>query len=977
MAGLLRDDFSPKRPITQVPTAWFNAVAKILNGITAGVGININKNGTDTAGWEFELDLEFARKYLGIEGGGGKPTDLTHEDITDWDDATADFLTQGDLDGYATEADVDAVSDLVLDLTDVVDGILADYVSEDELTTTLSFYSNTETIANTYATKTDLSAVDDDLTALAQIVDDMDADLADLLDWADALDADLYDANGARKFVTTNTAQTITGTKTFSNGTTTVNSIALNGAAVSFSRDGTARGRFRIGSGDNTDFIIEAGNMDATTGNQIRLYAAANKTILFNAPTATASDTSSKAVATCGWAANLFSPKTHNHDGVYSKTDHTHSGYATTNHTHSNYATTSSVSSLAGEVDELAGVVDGILAEYVAEDELTATLSAYSNTETIAANYATKTALSAVDDDLTALAQIVDDMDADLGDLSDWADALDADLYDANGSPKFVTTNTAQTVTGTKTFKDKIIIKNGGNVDVATLRTGGPNALAFVLENLSGGVYIRDDESENGVGINFEAAANKVVLKRSPTATASDTTSKAVATCGWAANLFSPKTHNHDGVYAKTDHTHSGYASTNHTHSEYATTSSVSSLAGEVDELAGVVDGILADYVAEDELTTTLSAYSNTETIAANYATKTALAEVDGDLADLADYVADMDADLGDLTDWADALDADLYDAQGAKKWVDTSTTQTIGGSKTFTSGAWFRNSANVGASDGARMNISSWSIEMYAPATSTYGGFIDFHNNGSNEDWTSRVIDDSNGLLLCTKKKVRLTSGSGYYAELDKVPADDSATTSGRIATLGWVNNYFSRKTHHHDDVYAKTDHTHTGYATTNHTHTGYATTGSVTNLSNALTNLTNIVNTINENYVTQDALTTKLSVYSTTEQISGAYVTKASFNSLDAEVGEIEADLADIIADLDDLWDVAITTDDISQAFINATRNGQSGSFEFVTNVAWTGSALTQTKRTVTVTNGLITNLGSSGSASTIDNAVLFEVT
>ena len=195
MAGLLRDDFSPKRPITQVPTAWFNAVAKILNGITAGPGININKNGTDTAGWEFELDLEFARKYLGIEGGGGgvTPKDLTHNDITDWDAATADFLTQGDLDGYATKADVDAVSDLVLDLTDVVDGILLDYVSESDLTNTLSVYSNTETIASTYATKAELSEFDAKLVTLSDYVTSMDADLDALTGYVADMDAEIAD----------------------------------------------------------------------------------------------------------------------------------------------------------------------------------------------------------------------------------------------------------------------------------------------------------------------------------------------------------------------------------------------------------------------------------------------------------------------------------------------------------------------------------------------------------------------------------------------------------------------------------------------------------------------------------------------------------------------------------------------------------------------------------------------------------------
>lgn len=66
MAELLKDDFSPKRPITQVPTAWFNRVGKILNGIVQGLGISIKKEGTDTAGWEIGLDVETARKALGV-----------------------------------------------------------------------------------------------------------------------------------------------------------------------------------------------------------------------------------------------------------------------------------------------------------------------------------------------------------------------------------------------------------------------------------------------------------------------------------------------------------------------------------------------------------------------------------------------------------------------------------------------------------------------------------------------------------------------------------------------------------------------------------------------------------------------------------------------------------------------------------------------------------------------------------------------
>lgn len=194
MAGLLKDDFSTKRPITQVPAAWFNAVAKILNGITAGVGININKNGTDTAGWEFELDLEFAKKYLGIED-AEKPDDLTHEDITDWDTATADFL-DGD--------DYDAIIEAIGDVADIVDGILADYLDSGDINVTVAAKNHTHTTANItdwatatadFLTDADMSnyALEADLLTLAEEVTGIEGDLLELADYVESMDADIAD----------------------------------------------------------------------------------------------------------------------------------------------------------------------------------------------------------------------------------------------------------------------------------------------------------------------------------------------------------------------------------------------------------------------------------------------------------------------------------------------------------------------------------------------------------------------------------------------------------------------------------------------------------------------------------------------------------------------------------------------------------------------------------------------------------------
>ena len=66
MAQLLKDDFSPKRPPTQVPVAWYNRVAKMLNGLIGGLGINVNKDGAESTEVEIALDPETARQALGV-----------------------------------------------------------------------------------------------------------------------------------------------------------------------------------------------------------------------------------------------------------------------------------------------------------------------------------------------------------------------------------------------------------------------------------------------------------------------------------------------------------------------------------------------------------------------------------------------------------------------------------------------------------------------------------------------------------------------------------------------------------------------------------------------------------------------------------------------------------------------------------------------------------------------------------------------
>ena len=55
----LRDDFRAGEPVSQVPASWFNAVARFVNGLVPGRGINITR-GADRVVVEATGDGDFA-----------------------------------------------------------------------------------------------------------------------------------------------------------------------------------------------------------------------------------------------------------------------------------------------------------------------------------------------------------------------------------------------------------------------------------------------------------------------------------------------------------------------------------------------------------------------------------------------------------------------------------------------------------------------------------------------------------------------------------------------------------------------------------------------------------------------------------------------------------------------------------------------------------------------------------------------------
>lgn len=74
-------------------------------------------------------------------------------------------------------------------------------------------------------------------------------------------------------------------------------------------------------------------------------------------------------------------------------------------------------------------------------------------------------------------------------------------------------------------------------------------------------------------------------------------------------------------------------------------------------------------------------------------------------------------------------------------------TNQTVDSSLSASSTNSVQNKVVKAALDG-KMNSSPGFIEMNPGAGAGHGGYIDFHYNGSSADYTSRIIEDSNGSL-------------------------------------------------------------------------------------------------------------------------------------------------------------------------------------------------------------------------------------
>lgn len=389
-------------------------------------------------------------------------------------------------------------------------------------------------------------------------------------------------------------------------------------------------------------------------------------------------------------------------------------------------------------------------------------------------------------------------------------------------------------------------------------------------------------------------------------------------------------------------------------------------LSGAITDLSEIVDEILTEldgYLTVDDIGVTVAEEDHTHTTAdiSDWGTATAKFLTD---ADMSAYALDADLaaledDVADIADLVDAIDADLYDASGKKTWVDTSTAQTVGGSKTFTSPIFTTHQSALSKKE------ATGQLEIHGGTSWLDGGFIVLYSQGVSGDncGAFRIGTYQNG---SNKSLYGRSNGTlhwdGSKVEIGSIPADSSANDEKTLAAMGWVNNYFSRKTHHHDEVYSKLGHTHTGYASTNHTHTGYASSNH---------NHAGVYAEATHQHVAADitdlgtAIDGKITTFSNT--VSTTYATLAAFNTLSGLVNEIDADLADVIDYVDSM-------DQDIEELATWHNKGRSGTFNIVTGVEWTGSVLRMSRKSVTFTNGLITAIGNDSNV-TIDTPVLFE--
>ena len=168
----VKDDYQPGDPLASIRMRDLSLMAAFLNYLSVGKYFNFTKPDEPTQDTPpcIELDIEALAADL--------PTKkITHNDITDWDEATEDF---------AKQEDVDDLTDAVSDLTDVVQGIADDV----------------DTILEDYATGTEVDEIAESVSDIIDAVNELNDAVTDIADVVDAILTDYALADHTHGFIT-------------------------------------------------------------------------------------------------------------------------------------------------------------------------------------------------------------------------------------------------------------------------------------------------------------------------------------------------------------------------------------------------------------------------------------------------------------------------------------------------------------------------------------------------------------------------------------------------------------------------------------------------------------------------------------------------------------------------------------------------------------------------------------------------------
>lgn len=350
-------EFLSRRRLIFFPKSWANSVSQWICGVHSPSGTlkivnTANPSKGKSASFDVDIDAVWNRlrdridairredddqklrdskdETFGDKLQNGSSEDLTHDDITDWDDATAGFLT---------DDDYDTISGAITDLSDIVDEILTEldgYLTVDDIGVTVAEEDHTHTTADIsdwgtatadFLTDADMSAyaLDADLELLESDVDDISETLETIID-------DIYDDSGNLSFVTTDTAQNITARKDVFEDLRFFNQNISQGSGSKIRYvEAYAAGSKRVGAlafwGDRTRIFSQRDSIYSVLDVGFNNNGNAVVSIGNSPPSETSNYYSATNLATCEWVINAAKAK----DGTYSSPGQAFPGGLTAN----------------------------------------------------------------------------------------------------------------------------------------------------------------------------------------------------------------------------------------------------------------------------------------------------------------------------------------------------------------------------------------------------------------------------------------------------------------------------------------------------------------------------------------------------------------------------------------------------------------------------------------------------------------------